>query len=172
MRAPTPIPAPILEPKVLRHLQPAINAYFDFRENESCFELYGIIANFISDLCDAYDREILLLVNNRTDGKTVDDWVSWYVEIFKIIQTATIDKLADHISRKEHFDLTIKQRLPCQSAKKYAGLLGRFYSDAYDDYMVQVARDPLSRKHQKKKQSRKYAAYDLEFIPCRCGPAV
>jgi hypothetical protein len=158
----------LLEPKVVRHLRPSLNHYFDFRETDACFQMLHHIQTFISHICSEYDLTILKLVENRVANKTVADWVSWYTEMFVQIQASTLSKFSDLVVHNESFNLTISNRIPCTVASRYIRKIGSCYKAAYEEYIVLMGLEPISNKHIRKRKAQPWKPYMAEFIPCGC----
>jgi hypothetical protein len=157
-----------LSEKVLRHLTPAISAFFDYRDGEQCMRLQLRLRNFIAAACQQVDIVISDLVDAEADNKTREDWVSWYVEVFKVIQANTLSRFALLIEQSESLNLSSMNRIPCEIANRYIGKIGYCYKQVYNEYIQLTSISPMSRKHIKKRRSQKGRPYLLEFIPCGC----
>jgi hypothetical protein len=159
---------PILEQKVLRHLDPAINAFFDLRDGENCMRLRLRLQNFIVAACRRFDEKIVWLVAEGVDGKRLEDWVSWCVEFFIDIQTETLSRFSNLIIHAESHDQRVSNRIPCEFGNRYIGKLGRCYDDAYKSYMDMMAIQPRTPRHQKKRDDHSWKPYLFERIECSC----
>lgn len=159
---------PILEKKVLRHLDPAINAFFDLRDGENCVRLRLRLQNFVTMACRRFDDRILQLVEEGIDNKKIEDWVSWCVEFFKIIQVDTMGRFSSTIVHAESYDLGVSNRIPCELGNRYIGRLGRCYEEAYQSYIAVMAIPPKTIMHVKKRGAHSWTPWLFEFIECKC----
>jgi hypothetical protein len=158
----------ILEPKVLPHLQDGLRKIIDFTDEENCQALYVHIKKFLAHVCQNYDDVILTLASTKTDGKTLEDWRSWYIDVIKQVLTATLERFSDLVVKKEPHTVNFKDLISCTVANRYRGKLSECYQYAHEDFIERAGLNPRSKRFQQKRKGQTHKPWLGIYIPCAC----
>jgi hypothetical protein len=149
----------ILGPKVTRRLEASLLAYFDLKNTGPCSHLRSFIENFISSLCEKLDAELLRKSAENIDGKSFDDWRSWYIDEAIQIQAHAIGNFAHRIIDVETLSSGASQKVPCDLGYKNAEEFFDCWRAATQSRRDQLKISPQSQRFRDKRKNHQWAPY-------------
>lgn len=153
----------ILYGKVSKHTRAAILSYFSFSESRSSYDFEAKIQDSLREVCQYYDEVIVSLFQQKIDGKTMDDWVSWYTDMLKTIQSSTIEKYAFSIMNHETLELAANAKVPAELGSRYYRTFCSFYKKAHQELKEYREIVPRSLKFIRKRQNRLWIPYPGQY---------